>query len=635
MTDLIRRTTTVLLVIFISFLFFYPNIAEQKLEVVFKNYYRTASGQKVDVTNGMIDRFLKSPDAGMKHYFDVPCVPEASDKFPASRRCVITTKFITTARVNELAQDHPELIDDYYTRVMPHPVEKFFSFLKDNASFKNLQIKLGLDLQGGMRATFRADFDSYLGRLNEKYQPVLKELNEKIQRPSTPAQEKESAEARIRKIQSLLTLDEARKEELLFDAKRIIDKRLAAQNLTEPEVRIQLASYSIGVDMPGAANSSDVLNKIKDTVTVEYRIVNKKATDRLNGTFQNEIIQIRDLYRKERIDPVEIERILDDVKKRAALSESDGRIFLLWRRGRNKNSAVLPREFRVLGPVVLDGNDMTDARGNPNPTSGWFDINFQLSGPGAEKFGDITTKNVGNALAILWGDRVVSDPTINTPIVGGNGVITGTFSREEADEIANVIREGALPLPLEILSVNFVGPGLGQESIVAGVNSILIGFLLVILFMIAYYRLTGMIAVIALFLNLLIMAAILSLLEFTLTLPGFAGIILTVGMAVDANVIIFEKMREDLRSGRSLSVSISNGFESSFWTILDANVTSLIAAVILFYNGDGPIKGFAITLFFGLLSSMFTALYVSRLIFDWMLHLGITNLKPGWNVGRK
>jgi preprotein translocase subunit SecD len=254
-----------------------------------------------------------------------------------------------------------------------------------------------------------------------------------------------------------------------------------------------------------------------------------------------------------------------------------------------------------------------------------------MSGPGAEKFADITTKNVGHRLAILWGDRVVSDPVINTPIVGGSGVINGDFTQEEAAEVSNVIREGALPLPLEILSVSFVGPSLGIESIISGLISVAAGFVMVMLFMILYYRTTGFVAVIALILNLIIMTAVLSLMEFTLTLPGFAGVILTVGMAVDANVIIFEKVKEELRAGKSAAVAIAAGFHSSFWTILDSNVTSLIAAVILYYNGDGPIKGFAITLFFGLVTSMFTSLYVSRLIFDWALHFSdLKGLAPGW-----
>jgi preprotein translocase subunit SecD len=636
MGSLINRTVTALSVVIISGILFFPNIAEQRLAIVFKEYTRAPDGTKAVVEQSRIDAFIKGGASGLGRYFTAPCIPEKSDRRPATHICVLESRFITSARINEMVQEHPDLIDEFYTRIQPHPIERFFSFLLEDADFKNLKIKLGLDLQGGMRAIFRADFEAYISGLNEKYAPIIKELEAKIQKPSVSEQEKSDARNRLEQIQSLMSIDETRKEELLMEAKRIIDKRLASQNLTEPEVRIQPASYSIGVDMPGAANTSDVLNKIKDTVTVEYRIVNAEATNRLNAEFDAELNTIRNLYKNERVDEVDVRKILDDVKKRSGLRDDEGRVFLFWRRGRAIDSQYLPREFRVLGPVVLDGSDMTNARENPNATSGWYDINFELSGLGAEKFASVTTREVGKNLAILWGDRVVSDPRIRTPIIGGFGVIEGDFNRDEAAEIANVIREGALPLPLEILSVNFVGPGLGQESIVTGITSVILGFILVVAFMLLYYRLAGVVAVIALFLNLLMMAAVLSLLEFTLTLPGFAGVILTVGMAVDANVIIYEKMREELAIGRPLSVVVESGFASSFWTILDSNVTSLIAAVILFYNGDGPIKGFAITLFFGLVSSMFTALYVSRLLFDWMLQYGnLKRLNPGLNIRRK
>ncbi|MDH5656742.1 MAG: protein translocase subunit SecD [Spirochaetia bacterium] len=638
MENLIYRSFFVFNVVFFSFLFFYPNIAVQDLQIVFKDYYRDENGKKIPVQDDLIQDFISDRENGLRAYFGhAKCIPEESGKFSASRRCVLSKRFITSAKVNEIVQNHPDLVDEYFTKILPNPIEKFFSFMvqsgPEDERFKNLNIKLGLDLQGGMRATFRADFDTYLEKMNEKYIPVLNELKKTVADQSIDISERNAAKSRLDNIEEILDLNDEGKERLLDEAKRIIDKRLASQNLTEPEVRVQPASYSISVDMPGAANSSDVLSKIKDTVTVEYRLVNDEATERLNSQFQIELEEIRKIYRSEKPDLHDAEEILKHVEKKAGLSAADGKIFLLWRRGRKMGTSILPREFRVLGPAVLDGSDITDARENPSPDSGWYAINFQLSGAGADKFGEVTTNNIGRRLAILWGDRVVSDPRINTPIVQGSGVITGDFTRDDAAEVANVIREGALPLPLEILSVNFVGPSLGQESISAGVISVVIGFFLVVLFMMGYYRWFGFLAVFVLFLNLLIMSSILSLLEFTLTLPGFAGIILTVGMAVDANVIIYEKIKEDLREGRVMAVAIASGFESSFWTILDSNITSLIAAVILFYNGDGPIKGFAITLFFGLLTSMFTSLFVSRLVLDWLMQFfDLSRMKPGWNI---
>lgn len=611
----IRGVITAVVVI-LALIILYPNFAPRKLGIVFLDSYRSEEGELIRVNPERRTEFLNDSKIGFLYHFPgQECKPEAKGNISADRRCVVHKRFLTTAEVNEIVQAYPNVIDEALTGMEPHPIEDFFGFLSEEGS-KVLTIKLGLDLQGGMRAVFSADYEVYLDRLQEKYNPIVADLKEDINNPAVSQEDKNSAKNRLANIERLLELSEERKIELLDEAKRIIDKRLVAQNLTEPIVQVQPGSYSIAVDMPGVANSQDVLSKIRDTVTVEYRLVNEAATQRVNsGEYLDELRRLREIYKQDRVDRYEAEQILEKVSEDAGITPEEGRLFLYWSRPQNGNKQ-LPSGYRVLGPAVMDGSDMTDAQPALNPASPWYSINFSLSGPGADKFADLTTENVGRQMAILWGDRVVSDPSINTPIVQGNGVITGQFSEDEAKEVANVIREGALPLPLEVISVSFVGPTLGRASIEAGIFSLFIGFLLVNVFMVIYYRLTGLVAVLTLLLNLVIMTALLSLMEFTLTLPGFAGLILTVGMAVDANVIIFEKIKEDLRAGRSVSAAIESGFDSSFWTILDANVTTLIAAVILYYNGDGPIRGFAITLFFGLVTSMFTALYVSRFFFD-------------------
>ncbi len=636
MSNLITRSAVSLSVIVLSVVLLLPNFLSQRLVVVFNEYQWNANGQKMTIDPEAISDFINDRENGLGLYFPRSvCKPEASSRFDATHRCVLTDHFITTARINELVQGNSDLIDEAHTGLAPSGVERFFGAFT-RSGYKNLEIKLGLDLQGGMRATFQADFESYVQRLQEKYTPIISELKQKLSKPALPEGERKNAEAELEKIESQLTLTETRKIALLNEARNIINKRLASQNLTEPEVRIQPASYSIGVDMPGVANSTDVLDKIKDTVSVEYRIVNDDATNRVNERFQKELGEIRELYRKDRVDIRDVNRIMEGVVQRAGLSPEEGRIFLSWRRGRHEGTQTLPRSFRVLGPTILDGSDMTDASASANPESGWYQINFILSGAGAQKFGEITTNNKGKRLAILWGDRVVSDPVINGPILGGRGQITGDFSEKEAGDVANVIKEGALPISLDIISVSFVGPGLGQEAIVSGLISIFIGFVIVILFMIVYYRLSGVIAVMGLFINLILMTAILSLMEFTLTLPGFAGVILTVGMAVDANVIIFEKMKEDLRAGKSVPISIDNGYRASLWTILDSNVTTLIAAFILYKNGDGPIKGFAITLVFGLASSVYTSLFVTRQVYEWLGHaIPLTRLRPILGLDRR
>ncbi len=639
MTNLLSRTALVAFIVLVCALLFAPNFLTQELQVVFKQEFTRIEGGRViksPVDAAVIRDFAMDRENGLRLFFPgTECRFEAAGRIPKEYRCVLQGRFITAARINEMTQANPELVDELRTSLLPHWIEKALGF-RTKQGFKNLKIRLGLDLQGGVRAVFRADYESYLQRLKEKYEPRIAELKKKLESARTDS-ERNDIKRELDNIQETLALRDTRKLELLNEAQNVINKRLNNLNLSEPEVRVQEDSYSIGVDMPGVTNSSDVLQNLRKTVTVEYRIVNDEKTELLNGKYRAEMDRIMELHRQGRVDPLEIQYIIEGVRRDSGLKPEDGRIFLHWRRGAKRTSRTLPRDWRVLGPPVLDGDDMTNAEPSINPQNGFYQINFVLSGTGAATFGKVTRENTKKRLAILWGDRVVSDPQIQTPIEGGNGVITGEFDQKEAEEISAVIREGALPLPLELLSVSFIGPSLGQESIVAGVISIVAGFVLVIIFMAGYYKVAGLVANLALLLNVLIIAAILSLLEFTLTLPGFAGVILTVGMAVDANVIIYEKIKEELSSGKLASTAIEGGFRSSFWTILDSNVTTLIAAVILWKVGDefgdSAIKGFSITLFFGLISSMFTALFVSRLVFDWMLRLvNMRSLPIGYGI---
>ena len=632
------RALLVLLVLSFSWLAFAPNILPQRLVLAFQKSFRDEKGKKQKLSTERIRDFIQDRENGLLLFFpETECKPEAGDGLGDDYRCVLEDHFITAARVNELIQAYPQLINSHLTRVLPHPIENFFGRLKKKES-KNLKIKLGLDLQGGMRAVFRADFESYIARLREKLTPHLRRLENNLKQEKDP-EKRNSIEAELRSTQSQLEINTGQKLLLLKSAKDVIDKRLASQNLTEPEVRVQEESYSIAVDMPGVANSNEVLSRIKDTVTVEYRIVNDEATERIASIPENQddLRKLQKLYRSDIVDPQDIEELFQGIVNRSRVQKREGKIFLYWRRARNRiNARPLPRELRVLGPPLLDGSEMESASYSRDPNGAWFAIYFRLSEQGATKFGDLTKENVGKRMAILWGDRVVSDPNLNEPIYGGSGQITGQFTEAEAKDISNVIREGALPIPLELLSISSVGPSLGRSSITIGIVSILIGYAVVLLFMLAYYRWCGLVAVFSLFCNLLIMMAIMSLLEFTFTLPGIAGIILTVGMAVDASVIIFEKIKEDLREGKPPSVAVENGFQASLWTILDANITTLIAAIILWLPRDGPIMGFAIVLFFGLLSSMFTALYLSRLLLDWSLHLlPIKKLSIGYGFGKE
>ncbi|WP_372995765.1 protein translocase subunit SecD [Lutispora sp.] len=268
------------------------------------------------------------------------------------------------------------------------------------------------------------------------------------------------------------------------------------------------------------------------------------------------------------------------------------------------------------GNTVITGNDIKDAKavygaqsdtGIQEPV-----VSLELTSEGAKKFALATSNNIGKIIAIYLDENVISAPQVGEPITDGRAQISGRMTMEEAADLAMLIRAGALPVELNTLQVTSVGPELGANSFEQSLSAGKIGILLVFLFMILYYRLPGLIADIALVLYICIMMFALAALKATLTLPGIAGIILSVGMAVDANVIIFERLKEELMIGKSLRAAIDSGFRRAFLTIIDSNITTLIAAVVLFYFGSGPIKGFAVTLSIGILASMFTAIIVTK-----------------------
>ena len=264
--------------------------------------------------------------------------------------------------------------------------------------------------------------------------------------------------------------------------------------------------------------------------------------------------------------------------------------------------------------VMVSGEDLVDAQpGFDQRTNEPIDT-FRFDTQGAKRFAVTTQQNVGRPFAIVLDGQVISAPVIREPILGGTGQISGGFTVQEANDLSILLRAGALPAKLTIVEERTVGPGLGADSIAAGKIAAIIGTVAVVVFMVVAYGLFGIFAVVALFANLALIVGVLSMLQATLTLPGIAGIVLTVGMAVDSNVLIFERIREELRSGKSAIASIDAGFTRALGTILDANITTLIAAVILFQLGSGPIRGFAVTLAIGIITTVFTAFTLSRLI---------------------
>jgi protein-export membrane protein SecD len=300
-------------------------------------------------------------------------------------------------------------------------------------------------------------------------------------------------------------------------------------------------------------------------------------------------------------------RLVDESANPQAATPPPGVDFLPQENLPNSRIAVRRR-------IDVDGADLTDARAGQNPQTGEWVVNFTFNSVGARRFADVSRANVGHRFAVVLDDKVITAPVIREAITGGRGQISGQFTASTATDLAVLLRAGALPAPLTVVEERSVGPELGADSIRAGMISLGVGFLLVIGFMGVFYGLFGWFANLALVVNLVLMVAILSLLQATLTLPGMAGILLTLGMAVDANILINERVREEARAGRPPLSALEAGFRRAFGTIFDSNMTALLAHVMLFFFGNGPVRGFAVTITIGIVTSLFTSWYLTRLL---------------------
>ena len=272
------------------------------------------------------------------------------------------------------------------------------------------------------------------------------------------------------------------------------------------------------------------------------------------------------------------------------------------------------KPLNVSRRIIISGENLVDAQPRMDTQSNQTVVTFQLDRVGSKKFAKATKSNIGKRLAIVLDGKIISAPTIQDSIVAGSGQITGNFNFQSATDLALLLRSGSLPAPLNIIEERTVGPDLGQDSIKAGIISLIIGFILVNLFMIYKYKVFGLIANLTLIINLIFILGILTIFEATLTLPGIAGIILTVGMAVDANVLIFERIKEELKIEKKNVLAFDSGYVKSRTSILDANITTLIAALILFFMGSGPVKGFSVTLGVGIITTLFTVYFIARLL---------------------
>jgi len=363
-----------------------------------------------------------------------------------------------------------------------------------------------------------------------------------------------------------------------------IRNRIDEFGVSEPDIR-QQGEDRILIQLPGISDTQRAKKLIGRTALLEFRLVDD-AYD-VNAALKGSVPPGSELLYQVNEDP------------------ETGRV------------SKVPYLIKKRTP--LTGADLTDARVQINPQYNEPYVAMDFSRKGGRIFERITGENVNKQLAIVLDNTVYSAPNIKQKISGGKAIIEGNFTTEEATDLAIVLRAGALPAPVEIIEERTVGPSLGQDSINKGLLSMCIGGIFVILFMFIYYKGAGLVADMALILNIVLIAGGLAGFQATLTLPGIAGIILTIGMAVDANVLIFERIREEMALGKTPRAAVSAGYERATLTILDANVTTLIAALVLFQFGTGPVRGFAVTLSLGIASSLFTALILSRLIFDYFL----------------
>lgn len=318
---------------------------------------------------------------------------------------------------------------------------------------------------------------------------------------------------------------------------------------------------------------------------------------------------------------LEFKMVADNVDPQAVAGGAlpPGTRLLYERMVDRKTGAVTQVPLVVYDKTVLTGDLVSDAQVRIDPRFNEPYVSIDFNAVGAKRFDQITAANIGQRMAIVLDDTVYSAPVIRERISGGSAQISGSFDEQEATDLAIVLRAGSLPAPVTILENRTVGPSLGLDSINQGILSVIIGSVAVVVAMAIYYNLAGLVANLALVLNLIFILALLSLFKASLTLPGIGGIVLTLGMAVDANVLIYERIREELRLGKTVRNALEAGYSKAFLTIMDANITTLIAALVLFQFGTGPVKGFAVTLSVGIVSSLFTAIFVSRVVFDFFL----------------
>ena len=473
-----------------------------------------------------------------------------------------------------------------------------FNFLNNENQFIKKKVNLGLDLQGGSYLLLEINSDSLVKeKIQSKVIPIKKLLKENNLNFSA---------FQIREKKLSLKIDDLEKFELIFFSKKdnlvnpFIDNyrsfELDYNRLDNNNIEILFSKFGLlTINNAALKQSIEIVRRRIDDVGTKEPTILQRGEKRI-------LVELPGLK-----DPERIKKLLGKTAKLNFRLVTDNNEF-----GVDELISETGEKLKISKRIVMSGENLIDAQPSIQNQRGEPTVSFTLDRLGAQKFGRTTTDNVGKRLAIVLDGNIISAPNINEPITSGNGMISGNFTFQEATDLALLLRSGALPTPLKVVEERTVGPDLGEDSIKSGLTSLIIGFILVILFMFYKYKIFGVVANTALVANLLMLIGTLTILEATLTLPGIAGIILTVGMAVDANVLIFERIKEELKTEKSIIHAFDQGYSKAKITVLDANITTLIAAIILFAFGSGPVKGFAITLGIGIITTLFTAYFLAR-----------------------
>lgn len=533
-----------------------------------------------------------------------------------------------------------------YIVIGPHgrrPHFRDFTFSGIKASLRE-NIHLGLDLKGGTHLVMRVKVEDYLKRLTEDNAHAMRKAAEDAGFPPKDVKTQagggdyrvtlEAADAaKLKEIQEAVrqkvdladwsvstsgntiiwslpgSAQRALAEQATAQAERIINSRLDAFGVAESLVQRHgsQTSNQILVQMPGIQDPERLKDLLKAESRLELVHVVSPPSPAPSQTYATKEEAIASLNSGGNIPPNR--RVLPYSERDEPTAGQDA-----------APKVEKPKRWVVVEvPAVVDGSELRNAaavQGRGGATD--FQISFALKPTGAEKFGKWTGANVNEYMGVVLNEEVKSIAFIKSQIFD-QGEITGRFTKETAEDLALTLRSGALPAPIEYQEERTVGPSLGEDSIRAGVKASVYGLLFVVAFMLFYYRGSGVNAVVALILNMILMLAGLILFGATLTLPGIAGMILTIGMAVDSNVLVFERIREELQSGKTVPSAVDQGFQRAIVTIIDTHVTTVVSCLFLFVFGTGPLRGFAVTLILGLLINLFSAVYVSRTIFMWLL----------------